>query len=102
MSRSLVHDVTTDNQTPAAGYLLKELAEKSRVSSADSKDIEGYLLKRLDSASPDVRLKALHAIKYLCINGNDEFRISLQRNNELIRNCQRTDLSLVSSSCCKR
>ena len=50
-------------------------------------------MKRLAKDSPDVRSKALHAIKYLCQNGRDEFRMDLQRSNEAVRQCSRKCLS---------
>lgn len=102
MSRSLVNDVTSDDTSPAAGYLLKELArtcfrilylirvsEKTLTSSDECKTIHGLLLKRLAKDAPDVKFKALQAIKYLCQFGRDEFRLGLQRDNDIVRECTR-------------
>lgn len=87
MSRSLINKATKDDQKAIGGPMLREIAEKSKISLQECSAIEGYLLKRLEKKSPDVKLKVLNIIKYLCVNGRDDFRISFQRNNTLIREC---------------
>ena len=52
-------------------------------------DLFDTLLKRLDSATANVKYKTLRTIKYIVMNGRPEFRVELQRGNILIKNCLR-------------
>jgi len=87
MSKALVSKATTDDNKPVSGFVLKELSDLTKSSPKECSSIEGYLLDRLTSSKPDVRFKALKCIKFLCENGRPEFKISLQRNNDAIRQC---------------
>lgn len=87
MSHTLVNKATKDDYDAIGGPLLKELADRSKMSFDESSAIQGYLLKRLEKNSPQIKLKVLNCIRYICINGRDGFRRSLQRNDTLIRAC---------------
>jgi hypothetical protein len=84
---SIVSKATTDDSNPVSGFLLKELASTAISSQKEAENIRVALLKRVTKNSPDVKFKALKALRYVCANGPAEFRIMLQRDTADIKAC---------------
>ncbi len=93
MASSLVSKATAEDQHPVSGFLLKELADLTNTSAKESENVRHALLGRLEKSSPDVKLKALRAIKYIAQHGSADFRIAFQRDIGSVKNHQRTFVS---------
>ncbi len=81
---------TSDDQKEPSSFVLKALAQTSWNSERDCAELFDTLLKRLDSATANVKYKTLKTIKYITMNGRPDFRVELARGNILIKNCLRT------------
>ena len=85
MSSSLVSKVTSDDSTVFNAFAAKELAQLTLTSVKECDTIRSLLAARLNKKSPDVKVKALRAIKYISQHGRAEFRIGFQRDNAAIK-----------------
>lgn len=82
---SLVSKVTTDDTNPIPMYVLKEIADLTKNSVKDVETIRSALVNRLGKSSPDVKFKALRAIKYVCSNGRVDFKLAFQRDSAIVK-----------------
>jgi hypothetical protein len=87
MAKNLVFKATTDDLEAPSGFVLKELAQLTKVSVTECQVVEQTLLARLKKNSPNIKFKCLKTIKYLASNGRADLARSFQRSHDAIRDC---------------
>ena len=85
LPQTLVKKVTEDNETPAPGWALDQMARNTVTNPGCSDEIVDLVVKRLAKNSTDVKLKALRAVHFIARRGSVHFRRSMQRQTQIIR-----------------
>lgn len=86
-TKTIVNKLTTDDRNPPSGYLLQELAKRTRAM-PECQLIEDLISKKLSKSKPYIKYKSLRVIKYLCENGSQSWRRSWQRQISKLRECK--------------
>ena len=84
MNRTELNKATSPDPSPTPGYMFDEIAKVTHDAAGNEKLVE-YLMKRLESPSPDVKAKVLTIIKHVCRKGNGNFRRAWQRESAIIK-----------------
>lgn len=85
MDRSLCAKATAENEQPTPGYMYNEIARITHASVDACRQLEEYLIKRLQKDSVHVKLKALRVIKHCCLHGHMTFRRDMQSKTMAIK-----------------
>eukprot|EP00923_Selenidium_pygospionis_P038456 GHVN01067060.1.p2 GENE.GHVN01067060.1~~GHVN01067060.1.p2 ORF type:complete len:751 (-),score=91.42 GHVN01067060.1:3578-5830(-) len=87
MDRALLSRATRATEDATPGYIYKELASMTFASPSVNAEMEDFLIKKLVKDDPYVKLKVLKIVKHVSENGSPEFRRSMQRKTEAIKQC---------------
>mmetsp|Transcript_56362 Transcript_56362/g.132144 ORF Transcript_56362/g.132144 Transcript_56362/m.132144 type:complete len:774 (-) Transcript_56362:135-2456(-) len=88
VDRALLNKATSADDTPTPGYMYGEIAKATFSDINASQQLADYLLKKLERDNPHVKLKVLRIIRHVCDQGKHDFRRSIQKKAELVKQCQ--------------
>eukprot|EP01048_Picozoa_sp_COSAG05_P001556 COSAG05_NODE_53_length_23772_cov_13.856630_9_plen_156_part_00 len=83
--QGLIDKVTENNESPAPGWALDQMARLTVQKPGIENEMAELLFKRLGKNSCDVKLKTLRAMHFISRRGSSAFRRACQRNSQLIR-----------------
>eukprot|EP00752_Nemacystus_decipiens_P013398 g11863.t1 len=87
MDRPLVARATSSDDSPTPGYLYGEIAQMTHANFEGCRQLTAYLLERIKKPNHNIKFKCLHIIKHVCMKGRAEFKMSMQREAHLIKDC---------------
>lgn len=87
MDRQLLNRATNADEEPTPGYLYSEIAKITFVSADASWQLEEYLTKKLAKNHPATKSKVLKIIRHVCDQGKPDFKRSICRRADLIKEC---------------
>ena len=83
--QSLIEKVTENNESPAPGWALDQMARLTMQKPGIEMEMVELLYKRLTKNSCDVKLKTLRAMHFISRRGSVAFRRAMQRGSQQIR-----------------
>lgn len=83
--QSLIEKVTDNNESPAPGWALDQMARLTMQKPGIELEMVELLYKRLTKNSCDVKLKTLRAMHFISRRGSVAFRRAMQRGSQQIR-----------------
>jgi hypothetical protein len=83
--QSLIEKVTENNESPAPGWALDQMARLTIQKPGIEIEMVDLLFKRLQKNSCDVKLKCLRAMHFIARRGSVAFRRAMQRGSQVIR-----------------
>ena len=84
-TQSLIEKVTENNESPAPGWALDQMARLTIQKPGIEIEMVDLLFKRLQKNSCDVKLKCLRAMHFIARRGSVAFRRAMQRGSQVIR-----------------
>lgn len=87
MDRNMLARATSSDDSPTPGYMYGEIAKMTLASFEACKQMEDYLMKRLEKKNANVKRKTLLLIKHVARSGRPEFRRDLCRQLGPIKEC---------------
>ena len=85
LSQALIEKVTENNESPAPGWALDQMARLTMQKPGIEMEMVELLYKRLQKNACDVKLKTLRAMHFISRRGSVAFRRAMQRGSQLIR-----------------
>lgn len=85
LSQALVEKVTENNESPAPGWALDQMARLTIQKPGIELEMVELLYKRLQKNACDVKLKTLRAMHFIARRGSVAFRRAMQRGSQIIR-----------------
>ena len=85
LSQSLIDKVTENNESPAPGWALDQMARLTMQKPGIEIEMCELLYKRLSKNACDVKLKTLRAMHFIARRGSVAFRRAMQRGSQIIR-----------------
>jgi hypothetical protein len=83
--KQLIDKVTENNESPAPGWALDQLARLTVQKPGIESEMAELLFKRLSKNSCDVKLKTLRAMHFISRRGSSSFRRACQHGSQIIR-----------------
>ncbi|CAN0056253.1 unnamed protein product, partial [Ectocarpus sp. 4 AP-2014] len=87
MDRPVVARATSSDDSPVPGYLYGEIAQMTHANFEGCRQLTVYLLERIKKPNHNIKFKCLQIIKHVCMKGRAEFKMSMQREAQLIKDC---------------
>jgi len=78
---------TSSDDSPIPGYLFVEITRMTQTSFDACKEVENYLINRIQKNNHNIKYKCLLLIKELSIKGRPDFKQDMLRMAEPIRDC---------------
>ncbi|CAM9207713.1 unnamed protein product [Scytosiphon promiscuus] len=87
MNRPVVARATSSDDSPVPGYLYGEIAQMTHANFEGCRQLTVYLLERIKKPNHNIKFKCLQIIKHVCNKGRTDFKISMQREAQVIKDC---------------
>lgn len=92
MNRLLLNKATSSSDEPTPGYIYNEIYQMTFYSKESLTVVGDFLIKKLQRADLNVKLKSLKVLRHLCDNTRLDIRNYLKKKIDIIKECQNCNI----------